>query len=173
MMKSRRIHVLFLTVGLLSISHSTMQALNSKKIFFYAIVAGIGRLGMKGDPKPDRLGLNDALERIKDCIDKPVSKDMFMTLMLILDDIIIGYAGKHRGLIPLGRKVFADGEMKPGFTETGPNGEVIELRRLDDIPPYGILGSVWGYAKDIIGELSALNDVLSLKDGPLVKHLQA
>ena len=274
-MKTSRVKALFLTIGLLSISQSTVQAMSLKKISFVLTLAGIIRLAVKRQPNENRLDFNQvfeklhqltsskmltlinniekelkklqeavgtpipteellifvenvetALEKLQERINKPIPKKMFVllgdikealdklrkhinapvsekeeTLSLFnivreslrklkvhinksttsemfsllwhtLDDIIIGYQGKVRGLMPYGRKIVVEGEAVVESTiRSQMSGEIIELRRYPNIPPYGLLGTLWAYIKPIGSELKSLNDILSLKDSAFAKIL--
>jgi len=63
----------------------------------------------------------------------------------LVDDGIIGSPGRKRGLRVYGSKIGMEGEMDLTGTQTNSAGEKLELYRCNDMPAYGIMGTIWAY----------------------------
>lgn len=167
-------HALFSLSLVLCISGSQpLMAWNlpSKQLTFSLILpaalfwtVSIGSLISKDEPPKDRIDLDEAIRGLtssKYRSDK--SKTISQLLYMLWRDCLVGFAGKRRGIYPVGAKIFVEGKRRDFAHIVYPNdGESVHLIVRDNIPPYGFLGTLWAYLKTNSEGVKTVKDWLML-----------
>lgn len=85
---------------------------------------------------------------------KAALKEILCFILTATDDIVVGHKGKEKGLIAEG-KVRCEG-VEEVTTVREDGGQVVKIIKFKDVPPYGLIGTVWTKIQPAVKGLDAL-----------------
>jgi hypothetical protein len=129
------------------------QFFNYKNPQTYAILVAFGAFAhmiCKEDPAAKPMGLKEGVKGL--FTQNPFTQKYLTHVGTFIDDVVIGYAGKKRGIRALGSKLLIEGEpqsIDAHAQKIMNNNENVAFYKYNNAAPYGMLGTVWAYAAGI------------------------